>query len=410
MVKRAPLRTAAIAFLLALYAVQAGFAFRSVRRAPSGRDFATYHYAVQEAWAGGDPYDTPALGRRARADGTRRAVHPYFYPPPFLLGMLWAVPLSLSTAYQLWFGIQQLCVFGILAAMRRWFGASWLLLALILATFTPVPDNLKMGQANLPVLLLTVVGLWRAAGPAGGVLVGMAGMAKMSPAINLLGWMGTGRWRPALLSVLTAVGLSVAALPLVGLDTQLRFYTEILPGFSTGEYHGLRVPITLPANHSIPDLFNQLWPGPDKHHLDPRAAGASKLVSAGLIAGMVPIFRRSRGKLGEACAFGALAVLSTVTPVYAYEHHLVFLLLPAAALGAAVGRGLLPRGAGWIAGAAGFFTAWPLYVLRPAQNAMPAFAWMLQESKFAGAMTLGLLCAWAAWRSGDRSPSAGAAD
>lgn len=399
MVKGSKLQAAALVGLLGLHIAQVVNAGVSVAGNGNARDFATYHYAVQEAWAGGDPYDTPALGRRARADGTRRSVHPYFYPPPFLLGMLWAVPLSLKSAYVVWFVVQEAAVLGVLAVMRRWLGASWLVLALVLAAFTPVPDNLKMGQANLPVLLLTVLGLWRAARPEGGVLVGLAGMAKMSPALNLVGWVAQGRWRPALLAALTAVGLSLLALPLVGLDTQVRFYTEILPGFSTGEYHGLRVPITLPANHSIPDLFNQLWPGPDKHHLDPRAATASKVVSLGLLAALVPVFRRARGPIGEACAFGALAVLFTLTPVYTYEHHLAFLLFPAVALGVAVQRGLLPRGTGWVALAAGFFTAWPLYFLRPAQKAVPALKWALQESKFAGALVLGLLCAWAAWRS-----------
>ena len=398
------MKTAALVALVALYGVQAARSWGAVSGNRSGRDFATYHYAVQEAWAGGDPYDTPALGRRARAEGTRRGVHPFFYPPPFLLGMLWAVPLTLPTAFKLWFGIQQLSVLGVLGVIRRWIGAPWLLLAFVLAAFTPVPDNLKMGQANLPVLLLTVLGLWRAAKPDGGLLLGAAGMAKMSPALHLVGWLIQGRWRPALVAAAAAVGLSVLALPLVGPETQWRFYTEILPGFSTGEYHGLRVPITLPANHSIPDLFNQLWPGPDAHHLDPRAAAASKAVSLGLLLALVPVFRRARGAVGEACAFGALTVLLTLTPVYVYEHHLAFLLLPAVAIGVAAQRGALPRGAGWAALAAGFFTAWPLYLLRPAQQAAPALHWAIQESKFAGAVGLGLMCAWAAWRSGGGAP------
>jgi hypothetical protein len=60
-------------------------AWRSVQASRSARDYASYHYAVQEALDGGDPYDTAALSARARAEGTRDEVHPYFYPPPFLL-------------------------------------------------------------------------------------------------------------------------------------------------------------------------------------------------------------------------------------------------------------------------------------------------------------------------------------
>lgn len=378
-----------IALLLVVYAVLgAGRAGKAVWSATSARDYATYHYAVQEAVDGGDPYDTAALGRRAREEGTRRGVHPFFYPPPFLVGMVWAAPLDLATGYRAWFVLQQLSVLGILAVMWRWLGASPLLLAGVLATFTPVPDNLKMGQANLPVLLLAVTALWRGWG---GVM-GAAGMAKMSPALYLFGWAARRRWRPALVAAGTAIGLSVLTLPLVGLDHQLRFFTEILPGFSTGEYHGLRVPITLPANHSIPDLFNQLWPGPDKHHLDPRAATASKVVSLGLLAALLPVFAKARDTLGEAGAFGALTVLLTITPVYAYEHHLAFLLLPVVVVGAAYEQRRLPRWTLALAVPAYVFTAMPLVWLRAIQKAAPPLRWALQESKFLGPVVLAALC------------------
>ena len=398
------LRPALVALLVGLYLIGgAGRAWTAVASSPDARDFATYHYAAQVALDSGDPYDTPALSAAAQADGTRRQVHPFFYPPPALLGMVWVGPLSLSTAYKVWFFIQNACLLGILVVMSRWIGASPLLLAGVLATFTPLPDNLKMGQANLPVLLLAVVGLWRGSGLA----MGAAGMAKMSPALFLAGWGAKGRWRSVGIASMTAVGLSILTLPLVGFDSQFRFFTEILPGFSSGEYHGLKVPITLPANHSIPDLLNQLWPGPDRHHLDPKAALATKLLSLGLLAGLVPVFRRARGPLGEACAFGALAVLLTITPVYAYEHHLAFLLLPVIALGVALERGVIARG--WWAAAAPvyFFIAWPLYMLRPAQGALPAMHWAFQESKFFGALGLAGLCVYAAWRTGG-APNSGA--
>ena len=60
-----------------------------------GRDFASYYYAVKVASEGGDPYDKALLRQAARADGTRKAVHPYLYAPPFLLIMTWALPYDL---------------------------------------------------------------------------------------------------------------------------------------------------------------------------------------------------------------------------------------------------------------------------------------------------------------------------
>ena len=63
-----------------------------------GRDFATYYYACRVAAEGGDPYVRGQLGQAARADGSRRGVHPFLYPPPFLLLMAWSLPMDLLTA------------------------------------------------------------------------------------------------------------------------------------------------------------------------------------------------------------------------------------------------------------------------------------------------------------------------
>ena len=102
-------------------------AYKRVENSKHARDYATYHYAVAEAVDGGDPYDTQALSKRARADKSRKRVHPFFYPPPFLLTMPWAVPLELSTAYKAFFWLSQLCILGTLVVMRRWIlrATSW---------------------------------------------------------------------------------------------------------------------------------------------------------------------------------------------------------------------------------------------------------------------------------------------
>lgn len=385
--------------LAALYGVVAlRPAWQAVVSAPHGRDYATYHYATLQALGDGsgtrgDPYDTAALGRLARAEHTRGTVHPYFYPPPFLLGMLWIAPpwrapLSLAEGYRAWFWIQNACLLGVLIGLWRWFRAHPLLLGLLAVTFTPIPDNLKMGQANLPVLLLVV---WGLAGRSG-ALVGAAAMAKMSPALYLVGWAAQRRWRPVLVAVATAVVLSLLTLPLVPLATQLSFYRDILPGFSTGDYHGLTVPISLPANHSIPDLFNQLWPGPDAHTLDPRAQRAGEGLSLGLLALLGLLARRRTDAVGEANLMGAFTVLLLASPVYTYEHHLALMLLPCAA----VGQALLSRRLRWgwalLVLPAYFLVAWPLYWLRAAQQALPALSWWIQESKPLGMVGITIGC------------------
>jgi hypothetical protein len=370
------LKHIAVLLLVGIYVWRALLpAWDKVQSAPSARDYATYHYAVKSAFDGKDPYETRQLNRMAKSDKTRNKVHPYFYPPPFLMAVAWAIPLKLSTAYQVFFWLNQLFLGAALWMMWRWFRVGWLPLTLILATFSPIPDNAWMGQANLLILVLAIWGLWRVRGGA----IGCAAMGKMSPAIYLAWWASRGDWQPVLRAVRAVFWLTILAIPLVGVSSQVRFYTEVLPGFSSGNYHGLTVPINLPANHSIPDLFNQLWPGPDRHTLSDEAR---------LSAAAVP--------LGDACVAGAMTVLLLMTPVYTYEHHLVLLLLPLGAVAAALKAGRL----GWAWWAplliAYVGLAWPLSTLREAQSAWPDFTWILQESKTVGEVVLGLACTRAA--------------
>jgi hypothetical protein len=401
-------RWALIAVMVLIYGlVSVHPAHKKVLSAKHARDYATYHYAIAEAVDGGDPYDTKALSKRAREDKTRKSVHPYFYPPPFLLGMGWAAPLDLSLAYQVFFWLSQLSILGVLIILRRWIGTPLIVLGVLACTLTPITDSAKMGQANALVLLLAVAGLWRMSGG----LIGAAAMAKMSPALYLFAWAARQSWRPVLIACATAVALSLLSLVLVGPEAQWRFYTEVLPGFSSGHYHGLTVKIALPANHSIPDLFNQYWPGPDKHTLSAMAQTGSKITTVCALAALVWLARHKRDTLGDANLYAAFSVLMLIAPVYTYEHHLVAALFPAAALGTALVRRRLGPWAWFLALPAYFFVAWPLYWLRPLQKMAPELKWQLQESKFFGLVVLGLLCAWVAWRSPrvETGPSTGTA-
>ncbi|MDP2316803.1 MAG: glycosyltransferase family 87 protein [Pseudomonadota bacterium] len=360
-------------------------AWERVSSTPSGRDFASYYYAVQVAADGGDPYDTDALDAKARAERTRKEVHPYFYPPPFLLTMTWALPLSLPKAYVGMLVLNEALLATVVALCLGPFGVAPWAVALLLAAYSPIPDNAWMGQANLLALAPALAGLAlaRRRPVAGGVLVGLAAMLKMSPALFLLYWAVQGRWRPVAAAIATAVLLSVATLPLVGFADQLRFYTDILPGFSSGDYHGLTVPITLPANHSIPDLFNQLWPGPTRFRLSEAAQTGSAVVGLALLGLWALRFRGPPAHDPDPAAIGALSVLMVMLPVYTYEHHLVFLLL-------AVGAALTVR-PGLLTLLIAFFLAWPLDWLRAAQGAVhgvPYAGAVVRESKFLAELAL----------------------
>jgi alpha-1,2-mannosyltransferase len=395
-----------IAAALVLHVVlQLGPALDRVQRSPNGRDYASYHYAVHVAADGGDPYDKAALGRAAQAEGTRKTVHPYFYPPPFLLAMAWALPLTLKQGALAMLLLNEALLAACLVLLRRAYAAPLEAIALVLAAYTPIPDNAWMGQANLMALLPALAGL--ALAPrrpvAGGVLVGVAGMFKMSPALFLGYWILRGNWRAAASAAVTAVALSVAALPLVPLPVQLGFYTEVLPGFFAGDYHGLTVPVVMNANHSIPELFARLWPAPSPTALSADARHAGTAVNLALLGLWAWCFRRAPSRPGVASdgpAIAALTILMVVSPAYAYEHHLVF-LLPSALVAA----GVLP-----VALFLPLFAlmAWPLSWLDPASRAVPSLARVFQELKFVAALGFFAALLWSASRHGrapDETPS-----
>lgn len=332
------------------YGAAVSDAWTKVERSPGGgRDFASYHFAARAVAAGDNPYVQADLRRAARAEGRARSVHPYFYPPPFLASVAWTVGRPLPEAYRIWFWLDALCAVLAFGALALWWRPLHTLtpamVALLLAYMTAVPNNHVMGQMNHPVLLLVVFGLWaddRGRPRLGGTLVGLACMAKMSPALFVLLWVRQGRVQAVAAAVLTAVLSSILVLPWMGPGVQGDFYARVLPGFASGDYNGLTVPIGLFGNHSVPDVFHQLWPGGQQ--LSSVARWASRLVTFGLVGVFGLAFRRpDPGTLTSAAQLAAVAVLLLLVPVYTYEHHLVW-AVPAAVVGMiGVVTGRLPK-------------------------------------------------------------------
>lgn len=375
--------------------------------ADSARDFASYFYAYEVAAKGGDPYETERLSDAARDDGTRRGVHPFLYAPPFVLAMAWTSTSTLNTAYHLWFWMDEVLALATVAALARWWRGlprgSLLTLLLLFAFFTAVPNNHVMGQANFPGLLLSVLGLWaidRERPGLGGFLVGSAAMLKMSPALLLVLFLIRRQWRAVGAAIGAAVFWSLAALPLVGPEVQLRFYTQILPTFSTGYYNGLAVPIGLFGNHSWPDVLNQWMPGRG-HTLSTGARfgaflGAVLPLSAAFL--LFPPSRRpaAADPLVRAAQVGYFCVLLLLVPVYTYEHHLVFALPAAWVAVEGVRAGRLPRGMGVAVGLAVAALLVDLQLLKGIWEGLsPALRGpgvLIREAKFLALVELLVVC------------------
>ncbi|MFC1592073.1 glycosyltransferase family 87 protein [Thermodesulfobacteriota bacterium] len=338
----------------------------AARDAENTWDFASYYYAAQAAWHGEDPYDIDELRARARSGNFHRQkdpyaheVHPFFYPPPFPAAMGWLVPFSLH-AYRIWFFICEATFILLLAVMWLWWrgeqGSLLLILALLAAAFSPVRDNLLLGQVNLQIVLLVLGGMWaesRGRWVLGGCLVGLACMLKMSPALFVAWWLLQRRFKPAGAAVGFAALSTLVCLPVLGFELQWKFYTEVMSGFVGGQYHGLRCPILYDANHSIASVWHWVMPR-TKPGLSQSARLATMATSGAILLVMAWNFRRSRGdRLTTVAQISAVGIAASLFPIYVFEHHLVWTLpgivvTALALLNGRLGRlWLLPLAAAW---------------------------------------------------------------
>lgn len=368
------------------------------------RDFASYYYAVKVGRNGGDPYTTKQLNLAAKEDGYH-GVHPFLYAPPFLLGAGWVTALSLPEAYRVWFWLDEGLALAAVLVLWLWWrpfseSAAWTI-AILFALFNAVPNNHAMGQANFAGLLLAFAGLWQTEKGRpwlGGALMGAACMMKMSPALFVFWWLVRREWRAVAASIACAVALSVLSLPWASPAVQLRFYTEVLPTFSTGEYNGLAVAIDMFGNHSVPNLFNQLSPA-QNGALSPLARGLSSLFSFVSLGTLAYLFREPTmdpfQRAAQASAFGVLLLL---IPVYTYEHHLVFALLAAVLVVLAVERGDLAGPLAIVAGLCIGVLLFDLQYIKAISRAAPGplnlVGGFLQETKTIALFGLLGISAW----------------
>ena len=368
----------------------------------SGKDYASYHYAAHAVWSKTSPYRGANLDVHARRERTRRKVHPFFYPPPAVLFFLWSPLFSLKTSFVIFSMMGNVCWLASLWLIRKMIGASWILLGVVGVLYSPASGSVNMGQVNLLVLFLLLLAYHRS----NGLLISLPAMIKMSPAVVVFQWLGAQHWTRVLWSGLGAVALSLLTLLAVDWSEQLRFYTEIFPRFSAGPYHGLTVPITLPANHSIADIWNQIWPGPLRvsgqagfsgttgiYQLSETGRFANSISTAALfvILCVASFFRRKPS--AQLALFGFSCVVMTVTPLYAYEHHLIFVAFPLILCLHSLQRKLISWKWGVLLIPAAISLAIPLETLRWVKRHMPdEMGWYFKESKFFALLALGVCC------------------
>lgn len=358
----------------------------------AGRDYATYHYAAKVARAGGDPYTKRELGELAREEATRNWVHPYLYPPPFLV---LATPFSLGsldTGFAAWFVLNELALLVVAWSLVRWWSglstATPGVVAAVVALTYGIAYGAELGQANLVVLALVVLSAWQVQSRPrwAGALLGVACMLKMSPAL-LLGWFALERrWSAVTAALVAAAASIVVSVGVLGIEGQLRFYGEVLPGLLGGDYNGLTIKLGMFGNHSVPNVMHQIFPSGSEVALAPRARVASLLVLVPWLGWLAWQWANhpQTDRWGFAARFSVVGLTMLLVPAYTYEHHLV-LAIPAMVLAVlAVIEGRLS--ASWAPGVAVAVVvlAYPLPHLRTLAQWLGegSGGWVVQEAPF----------------------------
>jgi len=398
------------------HAVSVSIEWSRAQGRSDGLDFASYYYAVGVAKDGRDPYRKRQLKLAAVADinprtgkSFRKAVHPFFYPPPFVLVTAWVDGLDMITAYRLWFWLDELFTILCGLVLWRWWRpmgpALPVVIAASIAVLTAIPNNHFMGQANIPVLFLVLFGLWQeeeGRPTLGGASVGLACMLKMSPALFVAWWLLRWRWRAVVAAVITALFLTLMSLLIVQPEYQIRFYLRVLPMFANGNYNGLSVPIDMFGNHSLPNLLHQFLPGGTAHRLGRLTGEVSRVLSLCMVAGVgTAWWWDTEDRFREWAQLASVGVLLLMIPVYTYEHHVVW-ALPAVVLCvmAAIERTRLSDWASALMVAAVFVWAFELAMLKPVWQwlldqggLLSPLAFVVQELKMLALITFGVLTA-----------------
>ena len=383
-----------ILLALGLHVVWVGTAWNRTVQVRHGRDFASYYYAFKSTQDGGNPYSKEVLGQYAKKERTRSSVHPYLYPPPFLLMMEWTRPLSLQTSFRLWFWFGELAALAALLAMCRWvrpLGPGAVTLCVIgFSVCTAVPNNHAMGQANFFVLLAVILAFVLESekrSVLAGVLLGLGILMKISPALLLVFWVVERRWKACIASVLTGIVGHLLVFFMYGSTVIEYFYFEVFPGFSAGQYNGLRVPIEMFGNHSLPNLWHQWMPGTGQG-LSMGAQWASRVTSLVLVVATLWVGRTATSsRFSIVLRWSSILLMMLLIPVYTYEHHLIWAMPAVAITALAVIQGRVPLPLFPILGLAWMGWAFSLARLKQwAQWCVQAeypmsFAWLLQEWK-----------------------------
>lgn len=328
-----------------------------------GYDFSAYWLAGRHLLAGQPLYSAAQLAGPYEPQQLGQFL--YLYPPflAVLLTPLAAVFGTYGPAMGVWSALGAIIAAAVVLAVggregvvRDGRGRALLLGAAFV--FPPLVAELILG--NVHVVLLGLLALaWLAIGRDGnadrrgeavaGIAVGIAALIKLFPAVVLLWFALTGRWRAAAWGLVGAVALALVTLPVTGIDPWLQYPRVVLN-------------LGAPAN-TADALAPSLWLG---QVLPPLVARATVLVVG------LAIVTWSARSLEQRASYGIAVAASVLMAPAMFQHYLALMVLPML-----LGLRIVLDGppAARLSLAAGYFAMWP-----GNQPLLGAWSWVLNRA------------------------------
>jgi hypothetical protein len=257
---------------------------------------------------------------------------PFQYPPQFLLAPAAALALTHDVALIRvgWFATQFFLFVAAFVSLARWVGgtagrvALWLLPAALAAL--PVLYNFQYGQAHLATISLSVLALLSFDSrrfARGGLMLAVAILTKLFPAVLLVGLAARRRWRALGWTAAAGAALTVLTLAVFGAAPFAAFFGEHLPRLGSGAAFAFDeawpelAPLVVADNHGIFGLVRKLGAG------KPAAALLGKLFALALAAATAWIALRlsAASRWQRAVAWLALLGLGSMSSAGAWADY-----------------------------------------------------------------------------------------
>jgi len=274
-------------------------------------DFDVYYAGSLRLFEGQNPYVVP-----------RESIN-YVYPPFTLLFFAPLTLFPLFLASKIWTILSLLFLFASLLLLSRILSMKitssvFVMITIFSMLSFPVKFTLGMGQINLFILLLVLLGVYfllSKKNVVSGVFFGTAITLKFFPLLILPYFLLKKKWRVLFYSFVTIASFWLVSVLFVGWELQLYYVKNVLPGI---------------LNASQAAYYNQALSG-----FLVRIFGNTSLFDIGkliitcvlLVISFLVIFKRKR-KENAIFEISIIITLSLIVNSFSWQHHFVWLILP----------------------------------------------------------------------------------